>query len=154
MDVLVIEIGGNCRRYRRGAILEAIRQIRQEQGTSNAVSVHLTLLPISPAQKNSKTKPTQLSVREIAVPVFNRKLLLPVPIKKFRKNFCRKSQSFVNIGKMPFCRTNRKSIYEVPLILKTRKLPLFLSENSNFQNSPKMSGLEEMVENMKKPQSH
>ena len=74
--MLVIEIGGTVGDIEGEPFLEAIRQIRQEQGTSNAVSVHLTLLPYLAGSKELKTKPTQLSVREIRHYRYSAKIII------------------------------------------------------------------------------
>ena len=45
--------------------LEAVRQLRAELGGERIFHAHLTLLPYLRATKELKTKPTQLSVREL-----------------------------------------------------------------------------------------
>ena len=45
--------------------LEAIRQMRHEQGRGNCIFVHVTLVPWIAAAQELKTKPTQHSVKEL-----------------------------------------------------------------------------------------
>jgi len=45
--------------------LEALRQMRHEQGRGNCVFVHVTLVPWIAAAQELKTKPTQHSVKEL-----------------------------------------------------------------------------------------
>ena len=47
------------------AILEAIRQLRWEEGAANTCFIHGTLLPYISAAKEVKTKPTQHSVKTL-----------------------------------------------------------------------------------------
>src|SRR3546814_20941758 len=47
-------------------LIEAIRQLKNEEGRENAISVHVTLVPYIAAAGELKTKPTQHSVRELA----------------------------------------------------------------------------------------
>jgi CTP synthase len=63
--VTIVEIGGTVGDIESLPFLEAIRQMRQEQGRENTVFVHLTLVPWIAAAQELKTKPTQHSVKEL-----------------------------------------------------------------------------------------
>jgi CTP synthase len=47
------------------AIVEAMRQLRQDLGYNNVLYVHLTYIPYLMASKELKTKPTQNSVKDL-----------------------------------------------------------------------------------------
>src|ERR687889_2669281 len=64
-DVVIVEVGGTVGDIESLPFLEAIRQFRSEVGRSNALFVHLTLIPYIAAAGELKTKPTQHSVREL-----------------------------------------------------------------------------------------
>ena len=64
-DVTIVEIGGTVGDIESLPFLEAIRQMRQEEGRENTVFVHLTLVPWIAAAQELKTKPTQHSVKEL-----------------------------------------------------------------------------------------
>ena len=64
-DVVLIEIGGTVGDIEGLPFLEAIRQMRKDVGSENALYIHLTWLPYLAASKELKTKPTQHSVREL-----------------------------------------------------------------------------------------
>jgi CTP synthase len=64
-DVTIVEIGGTVGDIESLPFLEALRQMRQEQGRENTVFVHLTLVPWIAAAQELKTKPTQHSVKEL-----------------------------------------------------------------------------------------
>jgi CTP synthase len=64
-DVTIVEIGGTVGDIESLPFLEAIRQMRQEEGRENSVFVHLTLVPWIAAAQELKTKPTQHSVKEL-----------------------------------------------------------------------------------------
>ena len=64
-DVVIVEIGGTVGDIESLPFLEAIRQMRLELGRTNAVNIHLTLVPYIAAADELKTKPTQHSVREL-----------------------------------------------------------------------------------------
>src|SRR5450432_2171566 len=65
VDVVIIEIGGTVGDIESLPFLEAIRQIRHEQGRDNGLFVHVTLVPWIAAAQELKTKPTQHSVKEL-----------------------------------------------------------------------------------------
>jgi CTP synthase len=66
LDFVLCEIGGTVGDIESLPFIEAIRQLRNEIGRGNSVSVHVTLVPYIAAAGELKTKPTQHSVRELA----------------------------------------------------------------------------------------
>lgn len=66
LDFVLCEIGGTVGDIESLPFIEAIRQLRNELGRGQSVSVHLTLVPYISAAGELKTKPTQHSVRELA----------------------------------------------------------------------------------------
>jgi CTP synthase len=64
VDVVIVEIGGTVGDIESLPFLEAIRQIRQEEGRENVLFIHLTLVPYIATAGELKTKPTQHSVKE------------------------------------------------------------------------------------------
>lgn len=65
LDVLVIECGGTVGDIESLPFLEALRQIRVEDGPENVIFVHVTLAPSLDVVGEQKTKPTQHSVQEL-----------------------------------------------------------------------------------------
>ena len=66
VDFVLCEIGGTVGDIESLPFIEAIRQLRNDLGRGNSVSVHVTLVPYISAAGELKTKPTQHSVRELA----------------------------------------------------------------------------------------
>jgi CTP synthase len=66
LDFVLCEIGGTVGDIESLPFVEAIRQLRNDLGRNQSVSVHLTLVPYIAAAGELKTKPTQHSVRELA----------------------------------------------------------------------------------------
>ena len=64
-EVIIIEVGGTVGDIEGQPFLEAIRQVRNELGRTEAIFVHVTYLPYLHATGELKTKPTQHSVREL-----------------------------------------------------------------------------------------
>ncbi len=64
-DVVVVEIGGTVGDIESQPFLEAVRQLRGELGHQRALLMHLTLVPYIASAGETKTKPTQHSVKEM-----------------------------------------------------------------------------------------
>jgi len=65
LDILVVECGGTVGDIESLPFLEALRQIRTENGPENVIFVHVTLVPSLDVVGEQKTKPTQHSVQEL-----------------------------------------------------------------------------------------
>ena len=65
LDILVVECGGTVGDIESLPFLEALRQIRLEDGPENVIFVHVTLAPSLDVVGEQKTKPTQHSVQEL-----------------------------------------------------------------------------------------
>ena len=65
LDILVVECGGTVGDIESLPFLEALRQIRTEDGPENVIFVHVTLAPSLDVVGEQKTKPTQHSVQEL-----------------------------------------------------------------------------------------
>ncbi len=64
-DVALVEIGGTVGDIESLPFLEAVRQLKLELGSKRALSMHLTLVPYIATAGETKTKPTQHSVKEL-----------------------------------------------------------------------------------------
>ena len=66
LDFVLCEIGGTVGDIESLPFIEAIRQLRNDLGRGQSVSIHVTSVPYIAAAGELKTKPTQHSVRELA----------------------------------------------------------------------------------------
>ncbi len=64
-DVALVEIGGTVGDIESQPFLEAVRQLKVELGSERALFLHLTLVPYISTAGETKTKPTQHSVRDL-----------------------------------------------------------------------------------------
>lgn len=103
--------------------LEAIRQMRFKKWNENTFFVHLTLLPYLKASKELKTKPTQMSVKDLKKMWINPDLLFlrsdfPVP-----EDILEKISSFCDVEKNAVIPAETlDSIYKVPLEFQKRNI--------------------------------
>ncbi len=65
IDVLVVECGGTVGDIESLPFLEALRQLRMEEGSSRTLFLHVSLAPELAVVGEMKTKPTQHSVQEM-----------------------------------------------------------------------------------------
>jgi CTP synthase len=123
VDVVIVEVGGTVGDIESLPFLEAIRQMRQEQGRENVVFVHLTLVPFIGTSGELKTKPTQHSVRELREIGIQPDILLcrtdrflSPALKAKIALFCSVPEEAVITAK------DVDNIYEVPLVLASEGL--------------------------------
>jgi CTP synthase len=65
VDIAIVEIGGTIGDIEGLPFFEAARQLKLELGSSRAMLMHLTLVPYIATAGETKTKPTQHSVKEL-----------------------------------------------------------------------------------------
>jgi len=122
-DIIIIEIGGTVGDIESIPFLETARQFIHELGRSNAISVHLTLIP-EVGGGELKTKPTQHSVKAMQEQGIQPDILIcraPVMLDEATR---RKIALFTNIeNDAVFTSVNVKTtIYEIPLMFFEQKL--------------------------------
>jgi CTP synthase len=115
-DFVICEIGGTVGDIESLPFIESIRQLRNDLGRDQTVSVHTTLVPWIAAAGELKTKPTQQSVRELSSLGVQPEVLLcrcdrPLPEAEREKIalFCNVRKSAV----IPAL--DARNIYDVPL---------------------------------------
>ncbi len=117
-DVALIEIGGTVGDIESLPFLEAIRQMRIELGSQNAIYMHLTLVPYIPTAGEVKTKPTQHSVKELRSIGIQPDILICRSEKELPSDLSKKIALFTNVDEQAvFALSDAKSIYEIPLIM-------------------------------------
>ena len=153
VDIQIVEIGGTVGDIESLPFLEAIRQFRLEVGRSNAIFIHLTLVPFIGAVGELKTKPTQHSVRELRAIGIQPDILLcrtdrilPKEIRKKIALFCNVSEEAVVTAK------DVETIYEVPLFLAKEGLDAIILKNLDLPYRDKdMEDWIRAVETLKNP---
>ncbi len=115
-DILIIEIGGTVGDIEGEPFLEAARQIRIEQGYHQCLFAHVTLLPYIKASNETKTKPTQLSVKELLKRGITPDIIIARTETKVTKEAIEKISMFCNVKpEAVIPAPTVKIIYEVPV---------------------------------------
>jgi CTP synthase len=118
-EVVIVEVGGTVGDIEGLPFLEAIRQMRNEEGRDNVLYVHVTFLPHIATTNELKTKPTQHSVNELRrigiqpdVVLCRSDYDIPQSLKDKISLFCDVAKEAV----IPL--VTAETIYEVPLMLE------------------------------------
>ncbi len=116
LDFVLCEIGGTVGDIESLPFIEAIRQLRNDLGRDQTVSIHVTLVPYIAAAGELKTKPTQHSVKELAALGVQPDILLCRCEKPLPDNERAKIAAFCNVRKEAVIQAlDARSIYAVPL---------------------------------------
>jgi len=132
-DILIVEIGGTVGDIEGEPFLEAIRQMRNDHGKKNVLSVHLTLLPYLAASKELKTKPTQLSVRELRRIGIQPDIIMTRADTKIPKALLKKISAFCDVEERAVIPAPTVStIYECPLNFEKSNLTEIIGDKLNL----------------------
>jgi CTP synthase len=153
-DVNIVEIGGTVGDIEGLPFLEAIRQLRLQLGRERVLCIHLTLVPYLKAAGESKTKPTQHSVRRLTEIGIQPDILICRSEMPLAKELRDKIALFCNVPIEAVIEgVDCETIYEVPLALHREGLDSLAV--SLLRLEPKrdvdLSSWEEMVEMIRRP---
>ena len=152
-DLAIVEVGGTVGDIEGLPFLEAIRQMRADEGASNVLFVHLTLVPFIGAAGELKTKPTQHSVKELREIGIQPDILLCRSDRALPQDVKEKIGSFCNVpGDQVFSAKDVSSIYEVPLCYSEEGLDEKVAERLGiWSGRPDLSKWQAMVERIRSP---
>ena len=153
-DVVITEIGGTVGDIESLPFLEAIRQFRVDVGKTNAIFVHLTLVPFIAAAGELKTKPTQHSVRELMQIGIQPHIVVCRSEHPLSDEIRRKIALFTNVETDGVIEApDVETIYEVPLQLQAQGLDQAIMDRLGLDNPPPdMTRWTEMVNRVKHPE--
>lgn len=127
VDVVLTEVGGTVGDIEGLPFLEAIRQMRLEEGYENTLYVHVALVPILDVTSEMKTKPLQHSVNELRRIGIQPDIIVARCSRMIDAEALRKIALFGTIPEEAvFCSHNVETIYQVPLILDEQGMGDFI----------------------------
>jgi len=117
-DVVLVELGGTVGDIESQPFLEALRQLRNEEGIDNVMFVHVTFVPYLNAAGEFKTKPTQHSTKELRSMGINPDMIVLRSQEPVSDDLKAKIAHFCDVAPNAVVNTpDAQSIYEVPLVL-------------------------------------
>jgi len=121
-DVVISEIGGTVGDIESLPYIEAVRQLKWEMG-SDALFIHLTLVPYLQASGELKTKPTQHSVKALLENGVQPDVLVLRTEHVLSPGLKEKVALFCNVNKESVIESiDVSTIYEVPIRMREEKL--------------------------------
>lgn len=153
-EIVLVEVGGTVGDIESLPFLEAIRQMRFEEGPGNTLYVHVTLLPYLGTSEEFKTKPTQHSVatlRGVGIQpdgiVLRSASLVPDEHK-------RKIALFTNVeARDVFNSYDTDQLYSVPEILEQQGIGRFVERKLELEKvTPELRSWQEAVRVLRQPE--
>ncbi|HEU4760563.1 MAG TPA: CTP synthase [Dehalococcoidia bacterium] len=152
-QVVIVEVGGTVGDIEGQPFLEAIRQMRNEEGRHDTFSIHVTLLPYISTTGELKTKPTQHSVRELRSIGIQPDVIVCRSDHPVSNELRDKISLFCDVearAVMPLL--TMPTIYEVPLVLQRAGLGDYVIERLNLPASSRdLEDWERWVQRLKNP---
>ena len=136
-DVALVEIGGTVGDIESQPFLEAVRQMRVELGSDRALFMHLTLVPYIETAGETKTKPTQHSVKELRSIGIQPDVLICRSDHEIPESSRRKIALFTNVD-LPAVVSlpDTDTIYRVPALLRASGLDDIIVRKFNLTCPP------------------
>ena len=152
-DVALVEIGGTVGDIESQPFLEAIRQMGVEQGPSNVVYLHLTLVPYIAAAGELKTKPTQHSVKELLSLGIQPDILLCRAERPLPEDDRRKIALFTNVPtRAVISAIDVDNIYKIPRLLQEQGLDEIVVEKLHLNaRKANLAEWDKVVHSMEHP---
>jgi CTP synthase len=152
-DVVITEIGGTVGDIESLPFLEAMRQFMFKLGKSNALSIHVTLVPYISSAGEIKTKPTQHSVKALLELGTQPDILICRSDRPLTKEVREKIALFTNVdAECVISAQNVETIYEVPILYEEQGVDDIVLEKLDLTcPRPNLTNWKKMVHRVKKP---
>ena len=137
-DFVITEIGGTVGDIESLPYIEAVRQLKWEL-ESDAIFIHLTLVPYLSAAKELKTKPTQHSVKMLLESGIQPDILVCRTEHHLNLDIRRKISRFCNVEIESVIESiDASSIYDVPLMMEKEGLDKVVLKKLEITNNTKV----------------
>ena len=146
-DVVVVEVGGTVGDIESLPFLEAIRQLRNEVGRDHCAFVHVSLVPFIGPTGESKTKPTQHSVRELRSIGIQPDAIVLRSDRPITDNLKEKISLQCDVPMAGVvAAVDAESIYVVPLTMHEEGLDTYLASHLRIEARPDLTEWQELVQ--------
>jgi CTP synthase len=153
-DFIITEIGGTVGDIESLPYIEAIRQLKWEMGPTNALVIHLTLVPFLSASSELKTKPTQHSVKMLLENGIQPNILVLRTEHPLNNDIRKKVALFCNVEFGSVIESlDVSTIYEVPLKMQKENLDVSVLRKLDLPvgEKPEMKLWRQFVNKVKNP---
>ena len=153
-EIVLVEVGGTVGDIESLPFLEAIRQMRSENGRENTICIHVTWLPHIGATNELKTKPTQHSVRELRSIGISPDVIVARSDVPMDDDLGDKIALFCDVERQAVVpMTTCDVLYEVPLLLERAGVGDYVLKRLGLgaRRQPDWSEWQRLVEEVRKP---
>jgi len=149
-EIMIVESGGTVGDIEALPFLEALRQMRIEEGPENTVFVHVTLAPIIEEVGELKTKPTQHSVQELRRIGIQPDIIVVRSKKPLKEAHKEKISLFTNVPKDHVLSSpDVSSPYLIPRILEDQRVSKIVFDQFKIgQKKTELSEWDRIVNDM------
>jgi len=155
-DIVITELGGTVGDIESLPFIEAVRQFKWEEGNSNAIVIHLTLVPFLAAAGELKTKPTQHSVKALLEYGIQPDILVCRTEHHISADIRKKIALFCNVNVNAVIESiDASSIYSVPLLMMKEQLDKTVLSKLKLpsKSEPDMESWKDFLGRLKNPTS-
>ncbi len=154
-DVMITEIGGTIGDFEMPPFTEAIREVRLDVGRENSLYVHVSLIAYVGPWGETKTKPTQHSVRALMEIGIQPDILICRSKKALTKEQKNKISLFCSVPLEAVIEgRDTRNIYEIPLLFEGQGLADLIIDRLHLpDSSPDTTEWEAVIEKQRKPKN-
>jgi len=152
-DIVITEVGGTVGDIESLPFLEAMRQFMFKVGRKNAMAIHVTLVPYISSAGETKTKPTQHSVKALLELGIQPDMLICRADRPLSKEVREKIALFTNVeAESVIDGRDVTTIYEVPLVFAEQEVDEMVLEKLDLTcPKPNLREWKRFVERVKNP---
>ena len=152
-DVVITEVGGTVGDIESLPFLEAMRQFMNRAGNKNALAIHVTLVPYIGSAGETKTKPTQHSVKSLLELGIQPDMLICRSDRPLSRDVREKIALFTNVDPDSVIDGRDVStIYEVPLVYADQEVDEIILERLDLTcPRPNLREWKRFVDRVKNP---
>ena len=155
-DIVITEIGGTVGDIESLPYIESVRQLKWELGPQNCIVIHLTLVPYLSSTGESKTKPTQHSVKELLETGIQPDVLVLRTERHLNEDIKRKVALFCNVEENAVIESvDVSTIYEVPIKMLEQGLDQTVLRKMGLpvEKEPPLTEWREFLTKLKNPKN-
>lgn len=153
-DIVITEIGGTVGDIESLPYIESVRQLKWELGSQNCLVIHLTLVPYLSSSGESKTKPTQHSVKDLLETGIQPDVLVLRTERHLNDSIKKKVALFCNVEESAVIESvDVHTIYEVPIMMLEQGLDSTVLRKLALPNEgePSLTNWREFLKKLKNP---
>jgi CTP synthase len=134
-EVCIIELGGTVGDIESAPFVEAMRQFQFRVGKENFCLIHVSLVPVVGSVGEQKTKPTQMSVRDLRGAGLTPDLIACRSSKPLDESICSKISMFCHVAPEQVLAVHDvSSVYHVPILMYEHGVVNFFRRRLNLDS--------------------